>query len=65
MPNFLYQIQDENSGKVPYYGQNDGALILPLNNCDYQDFRPVIQAVHYLSDNFRCYKDGEWNEDLL
>jgi asparagine synthase (glutamine-hydrolysing) len=24
--------------------QNDGALILPLNNCDYQDFRPVIQA---------------------
>ncbi len=62
---FLYQIQDENSGKVPYYGQNDGALILPLNNCDYQDFRPVIQAIHYLSDNLRCYKDGEWNEDLL
>jgi hypothetical protein len=28
--NFLYQIQDEETGKVPYYGQNDGALILPL-----------------------------------
>ena len=62
---FLYQIQDETSGRVPCYGQNDGALILPLNNCDYQDFRPVIQAAQYLSKSTRCYEQGPWDEDLL
>lgn len=61
----LYQLQDESSGSVPYYGQNDGALILPLNNCDDHDFRPVIQAVHYLAIGRRCYADGPWDEDLL
>lgn len=61
----LYQLQDESSGSVPYYGQNDGALILPLNNCDYHDFRPVIQAVHYLTTGRRCYAEGPWDEDLL
>jgi len=62
---FLYQIQDLESGRVPNYGQNDGSLILPLNNCDYQDFRPVIQASYYLSTGKRCYSSGPWDEDLL
>jgi asparagine synthase (glutamine-hydrolysing) len=62
---FLYQIQDQASGRVPYYGQNDGALILPLNNCDYQDFRPVVQATHYLSRGTRLFSSGQWDEDLL
>lgn len=62
---FLYQIQDEVSGRVPYYGQNDGALILPLNNCDYQDFRPITQATHYLHTSTRCHASGPWDEDLL
>lgn len=62
---FLYQIQDDASGQVPYYGQNDGALILPLNNCDYQDFRPVIQATQYLCEGTRRYESGPWDEDLL
>lgn len=62
---FLYQIQDEKSGQLSCYGQNDGALILPLSNCDYQDFRPVVQAVHYLYTGTRCYKSGPWDEDLL
>jgi asparagine synthase (glutamine-hydrolysing) len=63
--NFLYQIQDLASGRLPNYGHNDGALILPLNNCDYQDFRPVIQATHYLTDGARVYEAGAWDEDLL
>lgn len=62
---FLYQIQDTETGQVPYYGQNDGALILPLNNCDYQDFRPVVQAGYYLATGKRCYASGPWDEDLL
>lgn len=63
--NWLYQIQAGEDGQVPYYGQNDGALILPLNNCDYQDFRPVIQSIHFLSTETRCYDAGPWDEDLL
>lgn len=62
---FLYQIQEEASGQVPCYGQNDGALVLPLNNCDYQDFRPVIQTLCYLRDKVRSYEAGPWDEDLL
>jgi hypothetical protein len=62
---FLYQIQDAESGHVPNYGQNDGALILPLNNCDFRDYRPVIQATEYLCRGYRRYPDGPWDEDLL
>ena len=62
---WLYRMQDEMSGWVPNYGQNDGALVLPLNNCDYRDFRPVIQAAHYLSTGTRCFPPGPWDEDLL
>lgn len=62
---FLYQLQDKTDGRVPNYGANDGALILPLNSCDYSDFRPVLAAVHYLFDAKRLYQDGPWHEDLI
>ena len=62
---FLYQVQDEVSGRLPCFGHNDGSLILPLDNCDYQDFRPVIQAVHYLTTETRRCGDGPWDEGLL
>jgi hypothetical protein len=62
---FLYQIQDAESGHVPNYGQNDGALILPLDNCDFRDYRPVIQATESLCRGSRRYADGPWDEDLL
>jgi asparagine synthase (glutamine-hydrolysing) len=61
----LYQVQDEVSGRVPCYGQNDGALLLPLSNCDYQDYRPVVQAAHFLTEGHRAYPPGGWDEDLL
>ncbi|HKP84683.1 MAG TPA: alginate lyase family protein, partial [Blastocatellia bacterium] len=62
---FLYQIADGESGHAPCYGHNDGALILPLNTCDYSDFRPVIAAGHYLAHRRRLYEAGPWEEDLL
>jgi hypothetical protein len=62
---FLYQTQDRESGRVPSYGNNDGALILPLNSCDYTDFRPVIAAGNYLTQRSRIYEPGPWEEDLL
>lgn len=62
---FLYQLQDAETGQVPNYGANDGALILPLNTCDYSDFHPVLNTVHYLYHGERLYPPGPWDEDLL
>lgn len=63
--NFLYQLQDSVSGAVPLYGHNDGALILPLSNCGFADFRPVINAALYLESQERIYDSGPWDEDLF
>ncbi|MGA1794852.1 MAG: alginate lyase family protein [bacterium] len=62
---FLYQLQDKESGRTPYYGQNDGSNILPLSNCDPLDFRPIVQAVHYMIKKTRCYPAGPWDEALV
>ena len=62
---FIHQVQDDVSGRVPNYGANDGALVLPLNNCDFRDYRPVAQATHYMMHQARCYAAGAWDEDLL
>jgi hypothetical protein len=62
---WLYQIQDEATGRLPNYGQNDGALILPLTNADYRDFRPVLQGARYLTARTGTYEAGLWDEELL
>jgi asparagine synthase (glutamine-hydrolysing) len=58
-------MQDEFSGRVSNYGSNDGALIIPLNSCDYLDYRPVLQALNYLFNKTRLYESGLWDEDLV
>ena len=62
---FIYQMQDPSTGQVPCYGQDDGALILPLSNCDYRDYRPVVQATHFLTTGTRRLEAGPWDEDLF
>jgi len=62
---FLYQMMDLKTGCVPNYGSNDGALILPLNGCDYLDYRPVVQAMSYLLNGERRFETGPWDEDLI
>jgi hypothetical protein len=62
---FLYQLQDAEGGRVPNYGRNDGALLLPLNSCDYLDYRPALGSMHFLFRRQRLYADGPWMEDLL
>lgn len=63
---FLLAIQDRATGGVPRYGHDDGARVLPLANCDYDDFRPVLQAVAALDrDSQLPYGPGPWNEKLL
>ena len=62
---FLSAITDRVSGGAPNYGSNDGALILPLNGCDFSDFRPVLQATSYLLRRRRLFPPGPWDEDLV
>lgn len=62
--NFLYQCQDDSTGWLPNYGSNDGALFFKLNDCDYRDYRPQLDVLHYLltSEHLygRKYEDREW-----
>lgn len=62
---FLFQLQDEASGRVPNTGANDGALILPLDSCDFDDFRGVLGTWHFLHSGCRLYERGPWDEDLV
>jgi hypothetical protein len=61
---FLWQLQDEETGRLPRYGQNDGALLLPLSNCPHEDYRPVLQAA--AAHAGECwYAAGPWDEAAL
>lgn len=62
---WLLEMIEPETGRVPNYGANDGALVLPLSTCDYLDFRPVAQAVHYLLHRERCFPPGPWDEKML
>ena len=60
----LYQCQDE-SGDVPNYGSNDGALAFPVTCSPYRDFRPVINTVYALTEGETLYGHGSFEEELL
>ena len=49
---------------MPVYGSNDGALVLPLNNCDFTDYRPLLQLGSYATKGTRLFQPGAWDEPL-
>ena len=61
---YLYQLIDPETGQMPVYGSNDGALVLPLNNCDFTDYRPLLQLGSYLTRGTRFFESGAWDEPL-
>ncbi|MDZ4782952.1 MAG: alginate lyase family protein [Planctomycetia bacterium] len=62
---WLLEMIDPSTGRVPNYGPNDGAQVLPLSCCDYLDFRPVAQAAHFLLHGKRAFSPGPWDEKML
>ncbi len=42
---FLEGCQDTVSGQLPHYGSNDGALFFPLNNLEYRNYTPQLNAL--------------------
>lgn len=61
---FLWQMMEQSSGHMPDTGPNDSALILPLNQEEPTDFRPVVQAAYYLDNKDLlfdfAYEDMYW-----
>ncbi len=62
---YLYQLIDPETGQMPAYGSNDGALVLPLNNCDFTDYRPLLQLGSYLTKKELLFAPGPWDEDIF
>jgi hypothetical protein len=62
---WLLEMIDPASGRVPNYGANDGANVLPLSTCDYLDYRPTAQAACYLLHRKRVFESGPWDEKML
>jgi len=62
---FLVPLVNKTSGLAPNYGANDGALVLPLSDCPYVDFRPVANACTLLSGGRKAYPPGPWDEESV
>ena len=62
---YLSYLIDPQTGQMPVYGSNDGALVLPLNNCDFIDYRPLLQLGWFITKGERLFEPGEWDEDTF
>jgi heparinase II/III-like protein len=62
---YLSQLIDPQTGQMPVYGSNDGALVLPLNNCDFTDYRPLLQLGWYITKKEFLFEPGPWDEDIF
>jgi asparagine synthase (glutamine-hydrolysing) len=65
MAEALRELIDRQSGKVPNLGPNDGAHLLRLSACPFEDFRPVVQASHVILKRERLLAPGPWDEALF
>jgi hypothetical protein len=60
---FLTSCMDKDSGWLPNYGANDGALFFKLNDNHYRDYRPQLEALSYalgLKWQHRSFEDANW-----
>ena len=63
--NWLHEFVCPVSGRVPNYGPNDGAQVLPLACSDYLDYRPSLQLASCVADGQRCIDPGTHDESAL
>ena len=59
---YLFGLLDQNSGRVPNLGPNDGAYFLPLTVMPFSDYRPVLQAARRVFLGHSFFPPGEWDE---
>lgn len=61
---FLHQLTDPASGRMPNYGANDSAVLLPLSSTDAEDPRPALALAFWATDRRRAF-DGPTAEALF
>ncbi len=62
---FLHTCQDEQTGALPNYGNNDGAWFFPLSETDYRDYKPLLNTLSCILDKKALYPEtGPWTEDV-
>jgi asparagine synthase (glutamine-hydrolysing) len=62
---FIYQLIDMETGRLPNHGSNDGTMLLPLDDCDFSDYRPLVQLGYALTHKKRLLPEGPWDEALV
>lgn len=62
---FLSACMNREDGTLPNWGANDGALLSPWTTCDCRDYRPLINALSYITRRKRAFESGPWDEELL
>ncbi len=60
----LRALTEPATGRTPNFGPNDGAQLLPLSACAFEDYRPALQAAAAALGSVPGWKDGPWNETL-
>lgn len=62
--NFLYNCMgNKELGLMPNYGQNDGAWFFPWTSTTYRDFRPQINALHFILTGQDLFDDDVVKEE--
>ena len=59
---FLWSHQNDEDGRLPNYGPNDGSLPFMVATDDFTDFRPVLQSLSIATRGERLYEPGPWDE---
>lgn len=59
---WLWKLVDPGTGRVPNLGHNDGAYILPLTVCHYNDFRPIMHTAARLFLRTQLKPSGSWED---
>lgn len=52
-------------GMLPNWGPNDGALIGSWTECDYSDFRPLVQTLSLITHGRGVFDSGPWDEEAF
>lgn len=62
---WMLALFDNQSGRLPNLGPNDGANILPLSSSPFHDYRPVLNAAALAFLDEHLFPKGSWDEMAL
>lgn len=62
---FLREFVDVETGHAPNFGANDGTNLFPLSQCEYEDFRPLLQFGARVLGEPPVIPGGPWDESAL